>query len=276
MLDLKYVYVLHEDNKDEKYNTLQVWMLQIMLMNCQVVMFISISSIKSILNIQIDTYNSRHYPLIILNPFSFFLLQLIDNLVSGRGVITDKASKHNIKSNIYVPRATVMDSGNYTCISQELKTNSTVKVHVLVDGKLLSVFLANKLCQNNPKWLTRIIIYYSNIKLPSIWFLIPNHSKRMFIIRRIIYIIFIPFKKAFNRGLFSICFLRWYKKIIPKAYFLHFLLLFIVMNVSSIAFQPFNCLPNMYLQRNLPLIRYFAKLQIISCKNLFIDKHSLI
>ena len=139
-----------------------------MLMNCQVVMFISISSIKSILNIQIDTYNSRHYPLIILNPFSFFLLQLIDNLVSGRGVITDKASKHNIKSNIYVPRATVMDSGNYTCISQELKTNSTVKVHVLVDGKLLSVFLANKLCQNNPKWLTRIIIYYSNIKLPSI------------------------------------------------------------------------------------------------------------
>ena len=83
----------------------------------------------------------RNYPLIIPNPFSFFLLQLIDNLVSGRGVITDKASKHNIKSNIYVPRATVMDSGNYTCISQELKTNSTVKVHVLVDGKLLSLFL---------------------------------------------------------------------------------------------------------------------------------------
>ena len=149
-------------------------------------------------------------------------MQLIDNLVSGRGVITDKASKHNIKGNIYVPRATVMDSGNYTCISQELKTNSTVKVHVLVDGKLLSVFLANKLCQNNPKWLTRIIIYYSNIKLPSIWFLIPNHSKRMFIIRRIIYIIFIPFKKAFNHGLFSICFLRWYKKIIPKTYFFTF------------------------------------------------------
>ena len=91
----------------------------------------------------------RYHPLIIPNPFSLFLLQLIDNLVSGRGVITDKASKHNIKSNIYVPRATVMDSGNYTCISQELKTNSTVKVHVLVDGKLLSLFLANKLCQKS-------------------------------------------------------------------------------------------------------------------------------
>ena len=208
------------------------------------------------MNIQIDTYNSRHYPLIILNPFSFFLLQLIDNLVSGRGVITDKASKHNIKSNIYVPRATVMDSGNYTCISQELKTNSTVKVHVLVDGKLLSLFLqlncVKKIWNSTSaythfQWLTRIIIHYSNILLPSIRFLIPNYSKRMFIIRRIIYIIFIPFKKAFNRGLFSICFLRWYKKIIPKAYFLHFLLLFIVMNVSSIAFQPFNCLPNMSL-----------------------------
>ena len=90
-------------------------------------------------------YSNRYVPqhkneLTIPNPFSF-LLQLIDNLVSGRGVITDKASKHNIKSNIYVPRATVMDSGNYTCISQELKTNSTVKVHVLVDGKLLSLFL---------------------------------------------------------------------------------------------------------------------------------------
>ena len=93
----------------------------------------------------------RYYQLITPNLFSFFLLQLIDNLVSGRGVITDKASKHNIKSNIYVPRATVMDSGNYTCISQELKTNSTVKVHVLVDGKLLSLFFANKLCQKNLK-----------------------------------------------------------------------------------------------------------------------------
>ena len=132
MWNLKYFYVLHKDNNDEKYNTLQVWMLQNMLMNCHFVMFISISSIKSI---------SIYYPLIIPNPFSFLLLQLIDNLVSGRGVITDKASKHNIKSNIYVPRATVMDSGNYTCISQELKTNSTVKVHVLVDGKLLSLFL---------------------------------------------------------------------------------------------------------------------------------------
>ena len=178
-------------------------------MNCQVVMFISISSIKSILNIQIDTYN---YPLIILNPFSFFLLQLIDNLVSGRGVITDKASKHNIKSNIYVPRATVMDSGNYTCISQELKTNSTVKVHVLVDGKLLSLFLqincVKTIRNTHFPWLTRIIIHYSKILLPSISFLIPNYSKRMFIIRRIIYIIFILFKKSFNRGLFSICFLR--------------------------------------------------------------------
>ena len=96
---------------------------------------------------QINIDFCRYYPLIIPNPFSFLVLQLIDNLVSGRGVITDKASKHNIKSNIYVPRATVMDSGNYTCISQELKTNSTVKVHVLVDGKLLSLFFANKLCQ---------------------------------------------------------------------------------------------------------------------------------
>ena len=110
------------------------------------------------------------------------------------------------------------------------------------------------------QWLTRIIIHYSNILLPSIRFLIPNYSKRMFIIRRIIYIIFIPFKKAFNHGLFSICFLRWYKKIIPKTYFLHFLLLFIVMNVSSIAFQPFNCLPNMYLQWNLPIDKIFCKI----------------
>ena len=139
MWDLKYFYVLHKDNNDEKYNTLQNKCCKVCLW---IVIFISISSIKSILNIQIDTYFIfRYYPLIIPNPFSFLLLQLIDNLVSGRGVITDKASKHNIKSNIYVPRATVMDSGNYTCISQELKTNSTVKVHVLVDGKLLSLFL---------------------------------------------------------------------------------------------------------------------------------------
>ena len=72
------------------------------------------------------------------------------------------------------------------------------------------------------QWLTRIIIHYSKILLPSISFLIPNYSKRMFIIRRIIYIIFILFKKSFNRGLFSICFLRWYKKIIPKTYFFTF------------------------------------------------------
>ena len=109
-----------------------------MLMNCNIYFHF-----KHQINIE---YSNRYvlfsyYPLIIPNPFSFLLLQLIDNLVSGRGVITDKASKHNIKSNIYVPRATVMDSGNYTCISQELKTNSTVKVHVLVDGKLLSLFL---------------------------------------------------------------------------------------------------------------------------------------
>ena len=157
-----------------------------------------------------------------------------------------------------------MDSGNYTCISQELKTNSTVKVHVLVDGKLLSLFLqincVKTIRNTHFQWLTRIIIHYSNILLPSIRFLIPNYSKRMFIIRRIIYIIFIPFKKAFNHGLFSICFLRWYKKIIPKTYFLHFLLLFIVMNVSSIAFQPFNCLPNMYLQWNLPIDKIFCKI----------------
>ena len=103
----------------------------------------------------------RYYPSIIPNPFSFLLLQLIDNLVSGRGVITDKASKHNIKSNIYVPRATVMDSGNYTCISQELKTNSTVKVHVLVDGKLLSLFFANKLCQKNLK--SNVILIFNSL-----------------------------------------------------------------------------------------------------------------
>ena len=111
-----------------------------MLMNCNVYFHF-----KHQINIEYSNsyvrFIFRYYPLIIPNPFSFFLLQLIDNLVSGRGVITDKASKHNIKSNIYVPRATVMDSGNYTCISQELKTNSTVKVHVLVDGKLLSLFL---------------------------------------------------------------------------------------------------------------------------------------
>ena len=59
----------------------------------------------------------------------------MDNYVGGRGIITENASKNNIKSNIYVPKASVMDSGNYTCISPGLKTNSTVKVHVLVDGK---------------------------------------------------------------------------------------------------------------------------------------------
>ena len=120
-----------------------------MLMNCNIYFHF-----KHQINIEYSNRYVlfRYYPLIIPNPFSFLLLQLIDNLVSGRGVITDKASKHNIKSNIYVPRATVMDSGNYTCISQELKTNSTVKVHVLVDGKLLSLFFANKLCQNNPKY----------------------------------------------------------------------------------------------------------------------------
>ena len=51
-------------------------------------------------------------------------------------MVTENVSNGNSRSNIYVPRATVMDSGNYTCISPGLKTNSTVKVHVLVDGEL--------------------------------------------------------------------------------------------------------------------------------------------
>ena len=66
-------------------------------------------------------------------------MQLIDNYVGGRGIITENVSKSNIMSNIYVPKATVMDSGNYTCISPGLKTNSTVKVHVLVDGKFIEI-----------------------------------------------------------------------------------------------------------------------------------------
>ena len=66
---------------------------------------------------------------------TIFTLQLIDSFVGGRGIITENASKDNIKSNIYVPKASVMDSGNYTCTSPGINTNSSVKVHVLVDGK---------------------------------------------------------------------------------------------------------------------------------------------
>ena len=69
---------------------------------------------------------------------AFYLsLQLIDNYVGGRGIITETMYNGNGRSNIYVPKATVMDSGNYTCSSSGLKTNSTVKVHVLVDGEFV-------------------------------------------------------------------------------------------------------------------------------------------
>ena len=82
---------------------------------------------------------------IVLFLLSAFSLQLIDNYVGGRGTITENVSNGNSRSNIYVPKATVMDSGNYTCISPGLKTNSTVKVHVLVDGELARKSILSKI-----------------------------------------------------------------------------------------------------------------------------------
>ena len=71
--------------------------------------------------------------------------KLVDHHIGGRGTITENASKTNIKSNIYVPRASVMDSGNYTCISPTLNINTTVKVHVLVDGESPNAWKASNL-----------------------------------------------------------------------------------------------------------------------------------
>ena len=77
------------------------------------------------------------------------ILQLVDSFVGGRGTITENASKSNIKSNIYVPKASVMDSGNYTCISPSFNINTTVKVHVLVDGKNIWMKIRNTIYKPN-------------------------------------------------------------------------------------------------------------------------------
>ena len=70
--------------------------------------------------------------------FVFILQFLSSRFGKGRGTITNSVSGGGqVSSNLYVAKATLADSGNYTCSSsmwQSVK-NSSVKVHILVDGK---------------------------------------------------------------------------------------------------------------------------------------------
>ena len=66
-----------------------------------------------------------------------FKLQVIDNYVGGRGLISEKESNGSTVSNFYVGAATIQDTGNYTCEAPALAANASVNLHVLVDGKEL-------------------------------------------------------------------------------------------------------------------------------------------
>jgi len=63
--------------------------------------------------------------------------QLLERSIGGRGKIMETIyRKDQVASNIYVPRATLKDSGNYTCMTSSASVaKSSVKVHVLVDGE---------------------------------------------------------------------------------------------------------------------------------------------
>ena len=72
-----------------------------------------------------------------LGPIYYFQL-LNDYVGGGRGTVTETVSPTTgqIGSTILVPRATLADSGNYTCMtSSPAVAKSHVKVHVLIDGE---------------------------------------------------------------------------------------------------------------------------------------------
>jgi len=75
----------------------------------------------------------------------------------GRGTITNSVSGGGkVSSNLYVAKATLADSGNYTCSSsmwQSVK-NSSVKVHILVDGESPNAWKTNKAANRNCNFLT--------------------------------------------------------------------------------------------------------------------------
>ena len=65
----------------------------------------------------------------------FFLFQVIDNYVGGRGLISEQEINGSTVSNIFVAAASLQDTGNYTCEAPALAANTSVNLHVLVDGE---------------------------------------------------------------------------------------------------------------------------------------------
>ena len=60
---------------------------------------------------------------------------MIDNYVGGRGLISEQEINGSTVSNIFVASASIQDTGNYTCEAPALAANTSVNLHVLVDGK---------------------------------------------------------------------------------------------------------------------------------------------
>ena len=63
------------------------------------------------------------------------LFQVIDNYVGGRGLISEQEINGLTVSNIFVAAASLQDTGNYTCEAPALAANTSVNLHVLVDGE---------------------------------------------------------------------------------------------------------------------------------------------
>ena len=64
-------------------------------------------------------------------------MQVIDNYVGGRGLISEQEINGSTVSNIFVAAASLQDTGNYTCEAPALAANTSVNLHVLVDGELV-------------------------------------------------------------------------------------------------------------------------------------------
>ena len=71
----------------------------------------------------------------------YFEFQVIDNYVGGRGLISEQEINGSTISNIFVASASIQDTGNYTCEAPALAANTSVNLHVLVDGKFCRSFI---------------------------------------------------------------------------------------------------------------------------------------
>ena len=55
--------------------------------------------------------------------------------MGGRGLISEQEINGSTVSNIFVAAASLQDTGNYTCEAPALAANTSVNLHVLVDGE---------------------------------------------------------------------------------------------------------------------------------------------